>query len=174
MQPDAEFECLSVLMEHTQDVKCVAWHPRDELLASASYDDNIKLYLDDPSDDWYCFSTLSGHTSTIWSIAFSPCGSYLASASADCTVRLWRRLSADEAEARGLKVEGRMPGRPGEKWVCVEVLKGWHERCIYSVSWGHGEGIGRLASAGGDGRICVFSVVSGRRVQRARSIVALC
>ena len=30
-QPDADFECMGVLMEHTQDVKCVAWHPREEV-----------------------------------------------------------------------------------------------------------------------------------------------
>ena len=31
MLPDYEFECVSVLMEHTQDVKCVAWHPSEEV-----------------------------------------------------------------------------------------------------------------------------------------------
>lgn len=29
----AEFECLAVLMEHTQDVKCVTWHPSEEVRA---------------------------------------------------------------------------------------------------------------------------------------------
>ena len=84
VHPDADFECLAVLMEHTQDVKSVAWHPSREILASASYDDTIKLYIDDPDDDWYCFSTLTGHTSTVWSVSFSPNGSYLASGSEDC------------------------------------------------------------------------------------------
>ena len=27
-----DFECISVLHEHTQDVKCVRWHPHDEVL----------------------------------------------------------------------------------------------------------------------------------------------
>ena len=31
VQPDADFECMSVLMEHTQDVKCVTWHPKEEV-----------------------------------------------------------------------------------------------------------------------------------------------
>lgn len=31
VQPDAEFECLGVLMHHTQDIKCVAWHPKEEV-----------------------------------------------------------------------------------------------------------------------------------------------
>ena len=26
--PEADFECMSVLIEHLQDVKSVAWHPR--------------------------------------------------------------------------------------------------------------------------------------------------
>jgi WD40 repeat protein len=31
VQPDADFECMGVLMEHSQDVKCVAWHPSEEV-----------------------------------------------------------------------------------------------------------------------------------------------
>ncbi|PWN41150.1 WD40 repeat-like protein [Ceraceosorus guamensis] len=163
VQPEAEFECLSVLMDHSQDVKCVLFHPHVELLASASYDDQIRLYIDDPSDDWFCISTLSGHEGTVWDMAFSPDGKYLASASADCTVRIWRRLNEEEAAERGLKPDGKMPGRKGEKWVCVDILKGHHSRTIYSVSWGHDSetkqsGLGRIATAGGDGRICVFQM----------------
>ncbi|PWY98013.1 WD40 repeat-like protein [Testicularia cyperi] len=164
VQQDAEFECLSVLMEHSQDVKVVAWHPSEEILASASYDDAIKLYIDDPSDDWFCYSTLTGHESTVWSLSFSPCGNYLASASDDLTVRVWRRLSADECEARGVRPEGKMAGRKGDKWVAAAVLRGHHDRTVYSVSWGVDRGsgragnLGRIASAGGDGRICIFEV----------------
>ena len=32
VKPDADFECMSVMMEHSQDVKCVAWHPTDEVV----------------------------------------------------------------------------------------------------------------------------------------------
>lgn len=168
VQPDAEFECLSVLMEHTQDVKVVAWHPKEEILASASYDDAIKLYIDDPSDDWFCYTTLTGHESTVWSIAFSPCGNYLASASDDLTVRIWGRLDAEQCEQRGYTPEGRMPGRKGEKWLPVAVLRGDHDRTVYSVSWGvdksssRSGNLGRLASSGGDGRICVYQVTASQ------------
>lgn len=162
VQPDGDFECLSVLMEHSQDVKCVAWHPTEDILASGSYDDTIRLYQDDPSDDWFSYSVLSGHSSTVWSLSFSPCGNYLASASDDETVRIWLRLSEEQCTEMGLKVEGKMPGRKGEKWTCVNILQGYWSRTLYHVDWTKGrEGtLGRIAAGGGDGRICVFDIVS--------------
>ncbi len=137
-----------------------------QLLASGSYDDTIKLYLDDPSDDWYCYQTLSGHTSTVWSLCFSPCGRFLASGSDDATVRIWRRLTKEQAELQGLKVLGEQPGRQGDHWACTNVLKGWHTRSIYSVSWGSTskasssdrQPLGRIASCGSDGSIFVYEV----------------
>ena len=138
-----------------------------QILASGSYDDTIKLFSDDPSDDWYCYQTLAGHTATVWSLAFSPCGNFLASASDDLTVRIWRKLTAEQAQNQGLKVVGGQAGRAGHHWACTNVVKGWHTRTIYSVSWGHDSsdrpnGLGRFATGGGDGRICVFEVVSLR------------
>lgn len=130
-------------MEHSQDVKCVAWHPTEEILASASYDDTIKLYVDDPSEDWYCMSTLTGHESTVWSLAWSPDGNYLASASDDLSIRIWKRLDQ-------------------YKWQSIHQIKG-HERSIYSISWIVGKGtssksMGWLASTGGDGKINVWEI----------------
>lgn len=43
----------------SQDVKCVTWHPTHQLLASASYDDTIKLWVPDEAD-WVCAQTLEG------------------------------------------------------------------------------------------------------------------
>ncbi len=31
VQPDSDFECIAVMLEHTQDVKCLAWHPSEEV-----------------------------------------------------------------------------------------------------------------------------------------------
>lgn len=50
---------LSATWSVVQDVKMVAWHPSGQVLASASYDDTIKLWVDD-GDEWVCQQTLSG------------------------------------------------------------------------------------------------------------------
>lgn len=118
--------------------------PPAQILASASYDDTIKLYLDDPTEDWYCFATLTGHESTVWSLAFSPDGRFLASSSDDLTVRIWEHLQ-------------------GNKWECAAVLEG-HERSIYSVSWGKGKAtregsLGWLASTGSDGLVLIHELI---------------
>lgn len=54
-----EFECLSVLQGHSQDVKNICWHPYRQQLLSASYDDLVKVWAAD-GDDWYCADTLAG------------------------------------------------------------------------------------------------------------------
>lgn len=162
VHPDADFECMGVMMDHTQDVKNVAWHPTEEILASASYDDTVKLYIDDPSEDWFCFQTLLGHTSTVWSVSFSPNGNYLASASDDCTVRIWKRVSQHE-------------------WEPVTVLEG-HDRSVYSVSWGAGKadvegGLGWLASTGSDGKVNIWelkvSLIPAVKTSRASSNISI-
>lgn len=73
-----------------------------QLLASASYDDTVKLYQEE-EDDWVCCATLEGHESTVWSVAFDRSGERLASCSDDKTVRIWRRYKPgnEEGEAGG-------------------------------------------------------------------------
>lgn len=42
VQPDSDFECIAVMMEHGQDVKSLAWHPHEEV----SYTREIQLIPD--------------------------------------------------------------------------------------------------------------------------------
>ncbi|GAA5861027.1 hypothetical protein JCM1840_003055 [Sporobolomyces johnsonii] len=180
----AEFECLAVLMEHSQDVKCVTWHPTDELLASASYDDTIRLYAADPYDDeWTCIHTLAGHAGTVWTLAFSPCGRYLASGGDDRVIKLWERIENDDATgAAGGEAQREEGGRMGPwsaggvriglkerfRWEVVGEIEGAHDRTVYSLDWQRGgggagegedqEGLGRIVTGGGDGRINVFQL----------------
>ncbi|ORX79067.1 putative cytosolic iron-sulfur protein assembly protein Ciao1 [Anaeromyces robustus] len=141
VEGDDDFECLSVLQEHTQDVKMVAWHPFDEILVSASYDDTIRVWKDN-EDDWYCADTLEGHISTVWAVDFNATGDLLASVSDDMTIRIWKCF----------KVEGTTES----KWKSVAVLKGYHTRPIYSVSWSKLNN--KLATCGGDNYIRIFEL----------------
>lgn len=68
-----------------------------QLLASASYDDTVKLYHEE-EDDWVCCATLEGHESTVWSVAFDRSGERLASCSDDKTVRIWRQYKPGNEE----------------------------------------------------------------------------
>lgn len=183
-QPDADYECIGVLIEHSQDVKCVLWHPKEEvrmasdskysltfhhlcqqILASASYDNTIKMYVDDPSCDWYCYTTLQAHSSTVWSLSFSPCGQFLASSSDDMTIWIWRRVSAAECVELGIQAHGNTPGRSGERWVPTYCIQGHFSGPIFSVNWAPGDSfdprqaLGKLVAAGADGKIIVFFLV---------------
>lgn len=153
-------ECLSVMQEHSQDVKCVAWHPTEELLASGSYDDEIRLWRDD-GDDWVCCSILKGHEGTVWAVDFERLSgpdsqARLVSASGDSTVRVWRR-TADPASKP--KDKDAVPSiiRPSldQVWEEEAILPKSHQGDIYTVAWS--KTTGRIASAGEDGNITIYS-----------------
>lgn len=107
-------------------------------MASCSYDDSIKLWVQE-DDDWECVSTLNGHESTVWWIEFTKDGKYLASASDDTTVKIWAQ--GDDFESN-------------PSYSLVSTLQGYHKRTVYACSW-NGDG-DFLATAGADDRICVF------------------
>lgn len=70
---DDNFETVAVLQEHDGDVKCVAWHPADEgCLASASYDETVRVWRDDADGEWSCVGICNGHTGTVWCVAWEP------------------------------------------------------------------------------------------------------
>ncbi|NXN16405.1 CIAO1 protein, partial [Indicator maculatus] len=117
-----------------------------QLLASASYDDTVKLYQEE-EDDWVCCATLEGHESTVWSVAFDGSGERLASCSDDRTLRVWQRYQPGNQE--GVACSGTDP-----TWKCVCNLSGYHSRTIYDVAWCHLSGA--LATACGDDAIRVF------------------
>jgi WD40 repeat protein len=64
---DLDYDVVAMASGHTQDVKCVRWHPTKDLLFSASYDDTIKCWkYEEAVDDWLCAYTIEGHESTVW------------------------------------------------------------------------------------------------------------
>ncbi|KAA6402320.1 MAG: cytosolic iron-sulfur assembly component 1 [Streblomastix strix] len=79
-------ECIAQMTGHTQDIKCLAWHPTyTHLLVSGSYDNSIRFWLDpavdrsgafnkdlgeEVSDSWLQVELHEDHKSTVWDIAF--------------------------------------------------------------------------------------------------------
>lgn len=131
---EMDFECLAVLQEHEQDIKCMAWHPSQPFFLTGSYDETVRLWAPAPEglralDDWGCLGCLPGLAAagTVWSIAFSPEGTAVAVATASgacyiyavpernwADVRCWelmRRVAIFEAtEVGGILVESLVAG----------------------------------------------------------------
>lgn len=126
----------------------MVWHPNLDILASASYDNTIKMFREDPSDnDWLCFATLQGHESTVWSLSFDQSGRRLASCSDDTTVKIWQEYLPGNEEGVAT-VDGE------NTWKCVCTMSGYHMRTVYDISWSPLSGL--IATACGDDAIRVF------------------
>lgn len=161
-QEEDEFMCAAVLQAHTADVKRVIWHPQQDLVASASYDNKIKMFKED-DDDWVCCASLSSHDNTVWSLAFNSTGEYyfgfrnkpqvlflgdrLASASEDSTVKIWQEYKPGNPE--GIATENN-----DSTWKCVSTLAGFHSRAVYDLDWCPRSNL--IASACGDDAIRIF------------------
>jgi WD40 repeat protein len=78
--------CLQTLEGHSSYVTSVAFSHDSTRLASASYDNTVKIW---DASTGACLQTLEGHSSYVTSVAFSHDSTRLASASCDNTVKIW-------------------------------------------------------------------------------------
>lgn len=78
---------------HSGLVHQVAFNYNAQILASASWDETIKLWQVNSGREIH---TLKGHTNSVNSISFSPNGKLLASGSTDFTIKLWEITSGGE------------------------------------------------------------------------------
>ncbi|PNH71817.1 hypothetical protein VD0001_g5743 [Verticillium dahliae] len=104
---DDEWETVAVLNEHEGDMKALAWCPdvpnrntrsgvySSDVLASASYDNTVRIWREDGDGEWVCVAVLEGHEGTVWGVQWESRprtdGAFprLLTYSADKTIRVW-------------------------------------------------------------------------------------
>ncbi|KAH6656840.1 WD repeat domain-containing protein [Truncatella angustata] len=178
-EADDEWETVAVLNEHEGDVKAVAWCPEtnrggrgrysSDVLASASYDDTVRIWREDGDGEWVCVAVLEGHEGTVWGVQWEQKprdGRFprLMTWSADRSIRVWtlnEESDEHDEQDRPQHAWGGLGGIPNtmrrslkEDWSCTAVLPKAHTRDIYSVSWSADSGL--VASTGSDGILAVY------------------
>ncbi|OGE49412.1 hypothetical protein PENARI_c021G00237 [Penicillium arizonense] len=122
---------------HSNAVNFVAFSHDSKLLASASWDQTVKVW---DSSSGQCLQTLEGHCTGVNSVTFSHDSKLLASASWDKTVKVWDASSGQ----------------------CLQTLEG-HSEPVYSVVFSHDSKL--LASASEDNTVKVWNSSNGQCLQ---------
>ena len=90
---DRNGQLLRTLAGHTEMVRGAAFSPDDTMVATASWDDTIRLWS---VADGRQLAVLTGHTDDVVDVAFSPDGARIVSASNDGTARIWNAAARRE------------------------------------------------------------------------------
>lgn len=187
-EADDEWETIAVLTEHEGDVKALAWCPDVpgrsrrgggaygvDCLASASYDNTVRVWREDGDAEWVCVAVLEGHEGTVWGVHWEgkprkeDAFPRLLSFSADETIRIWtlKQVPDDDEEGGGedqQQQRNALGGIPNtmrqslrEDWVCTATLPKVHTSDIYAAAWSSKTGL--VASAGSDGVLALYREV---------------
>ena len=145
------------LRGHTLSVTSVAFSPDEQILASGSGDETIRLW---DANTGELIETLEGHRDPVISVAFSPDGRILASGSDDDTIRLWNptiieRQVSTEPALWNLETGEQIETQTDNTEPLLKILEG-HTRDVNSVAFSPDGQI--LASGSDDDTIRLWDV----------------
>ena len=88
---------IAQLAGHSQQITCLSWHTSN-LLATASYDSNVRLWAAQSSGQWQCDKIYSEHTHAVTAVDFRPTSQLssdvlVASLDAEGHLRVWSASS---------------------------------------------------------------------------------
>jgi ribosome assembly protein 4 len=84
--PSTSTKPLARLMGHQKQVNHVTFSPDGLYIASAGFDNHVKLWN---ARDGKFITTLRGHVGAVYMTCFSPDSRLLVSGSKDCTLKVW-------------------------------------------------------------------------------------
>eukprot|EP01053_Blabericola_migrator_P009552 Blabericola_migrator_1__9551@NODE_51_length_16309_cov_78_132619_g47_i0_p4_GENE_NODE_51_length_16309_cov_78_132619_g47_i0NODE_51_length_16309_cov_78_132619_g47_i0_p4_ORF_typecomplete_len378_score60_70WD40/PF00400_32/1_5e03WD40/PF00400_32/92WD40/PF00400_32/0_0062WD40/PF00400_32/1_1e06WD40/PF00400_32/2_6e10WD40/PF00400_32/0_9WD40/PF00400_32/1_8e07ANAPC4_WD40/PF12894_7/0_72ANAPC4_WD40/PF12894_7/2_5e05ANAPC4_WD40/PF12894_7/4_1e05ANAPC4_WD40/PF12894_7/0_12ANAPC4_WD40/PF12894_7/2_8e05Ge1_WD40/PF16529_5 len=166
---NSDFYCVSMLADHTQDVKSVRFHPTKKMLMSASYDKSVRVFTESEGD-WRSTQVFEHHKDTVWDLAFSPDGQHCASCGADGHVYFYS-LPEIKAPTIGLGAAPLTTGlmrtaikvanqpRQPDSWMMdgyYDLSQELFEQPIYSIDWTQDSNYDLLALGCGDNSIKIL------------------
>lgn len=157
---------IGTLDGHTDIVYAIAWSPDGKTLATAGFDNTVRLWDAATRKE---IRSYEGHTRIVMTVAISPDGKQILSGGNDNTARLWDYPAADAGKAKpkdAPKAKAKTKDQPKASPGAGRTFTG-HAGAIYGVAW-RPDGK-QIATAAADKTARLWDPVKGTQI---RSIAA--